>query len=316
MCAAEIVPGLELCAYIGPAGSRGLIQPGAIRTGHPKIDGSFALEARSAEGLAALLWPRAPEEERLLDAMKADHVVVTDSAVVARISPDKALSSESVLTELLRDTSSRGLYPTELAYEVDRVAFLANALAARRDRIPVADARARHEAWTAAGVRVELAFDAAAGRLVGRRPGVAIEVALESWVAPQAMEERQAPLSTCLTATFQRPLDLGISVTPAGMFNWLSELVGVDLTIGHAAFDKAFTVRGEPADAVRAILAPAADPLARLAQQGCRVELSDLTLSVLRPGTCSDPGELAAMLELALPAAAALASAPAPGPYR
>ncbi|MBL9027232.1 MAG: hypothetical protein JNL21_33865 [Myxococcales bacterium] len=115
------------------------------------------------------------------------------------------------------------------------------------------------------------------------------------------------PSYTTFVATFAQPLGLELYVDASGVFNWLSELVGQDITIGDAAFDRAFRVRGAPEDAVRRKLAPAASALAGLAARGWAVVITDRQASLLRPERAETQSDLEAALALAMPALRALA---------
>lgn len=307
--AVEIAPPLGLALYVGPKGTRGLVARGAAATHDPEIDGRFDLEAADEGTLAAMLRPRDDDDRRLLQALASEGAVVTDSTVVAW--GDAQAREQVGLVDVLRDPfgtlAVRGQSPKEVAGRLDRLVWIAREVAARRARVPMSPAeRARGEAWRAAGAKHGLAFDPRRGTLGGELGGASIAVGIESRLRAMHVEGSHPAFYTSFMATFAQPLGLGLYVDAAGFFNWLGELVGRDIVVGHAAFDRAFRVRGAPEDAVKATLAPAAEALAAVAAAGFSVTVTDDAASLLRPERAESEQDLDRALALAMPALRAL----------
>ncbi len=308
--AVEIAPPLGLSLYVGPKGTRGLIQRAAAATNDPTIDGRFDLEASDEAALGSMLRSRDDEDRRFIEALASDRVVVTDTTVVAwgDAQTRQDVSLGEALANPFGSVAVRGQTPAEVAARLDRLVWVAEQMAARRARIPPTPAEhARHDAWRAAGEAHGLVFDPSARMLRGQIPGGSVAVGAESRLRAMHVEGSHPPSYTTFVATFAQPLGLELYVDAAGVFNWLSELVGQDITIGDAAFDRAFRVRGAPEDAVRRKLAPAASALAGLAARGWAVVITDRQASLLRPERAETQSDIEAALALAMPALRALA---------
>lgn len=60
-----------------------------------------------------------------------------------------------------------------------------------------------------------------------------------------------------ITSTFDMPYDLGLGVGPEGVLSSIAELLGAhDIELGDDAFDRAFMVRGDEPERVKALLGP------------------------------------------------------------
>lgn len=307
----EIAPPLGLGLYLGPKGTRGLVARAKAATNDATIDERFDLEAHDEGALAALLRPRDDDDQRFIEVLERERVVVTDSTVVA-FGDAQTREQVSLVDALLNpfgEVAVRGKNAREVADRLDRLVWIAQQVSARRGRIPEAPAeRARREAWAAAGGRHGLALDAGSATLGAVIGGARITVGVESRLRAMHVEGSHPALYTSFVATFARPLGLGLYVGAAGFFNWLGELVGRDIVVGHAAFDRAFRVRGAPEDAVRARLAPAAEVLAAVAAAGWTVVITDDAASLLRPERAETEQELDRALAIAMPALRALST--------
>lgn len=306
----EIAPPLGLSAYIGPKGTRGLIPRGAAATQDPAIDARFDLEASDEAALASMLRPRGGEDPRLIEALAADRVVVTDTTVVAwgDAQTRESISLGDALLDPFGSVKVEGRSPAEVAAWLDRLVWVAEQLAARRARVPPTPAdMARQAAWRAAGARHGLAFDPTTATLRAQGTDGSVVVGVESRLRAMHVEGSHPPFYTSFVANFAEPLGLGLHVDAAGFFNWLGELLGQDIKVGHEAFDRAFRVRGSPEDAVRRRLAPAAAALADVAAAGWTVVITDSAASLLRPERAETEKDVDAALALALPALRAIA---------
>lgn len=250
-----------------------------IAVGHVALDRALEIRGREREHVAALLGEVA--SWRLLELLLAQ--------------PTFAVSDGGVDVELpgwVRD-------PARIRAALEAAGSLAEHLLDRRRELPPSWEPSLQRAWGEIAAAWGIGFDAPRLRMQGAVRGrqVAIETVAEG-------ERLFTRVRIALAAA--AGVKLGLSRQDGdGFFKRLFR--GQDIATGDAAFDAAFVVRGEPEEAVRARLTPAARAqLLRLLAGDAGMEVKDGALLVSAPAPMLAAEALDALLKLAFSAAEAL----------
>jgi hypothetical protein len=269
---------------------------GIPKIGIPAFDGPFTVRAFDRERGAMMVWPgRAPELTTLLvEAKAADaHPRIVDSYVQLMVyrfewRPD-------VLASMLRVASK-----------------IADVCADRRARIgETREEAALRASWARFADGERLQHDPAHRALSGSYRGLDAVVVT-----------RTAPLQAWLGARMAFPIAPGINVTlthETGLTRFGNMIGFSDITVGDAAFDHQFRVKGGPVQLVRHFFGRDATraAAARLVQRFGTLRVAGATTAVMTP-PADTPEELTSILDdlSTFVRAHAGGGAPAAGPYR
>ncbi len=214
-------------------------------------------------------------------------------------------------TELRFEMSGQCLDAGPLGGALDQAVDLARrVLAARAEIGPTGTEDLVDRAWRPIAEARGLSIDLPQTRMSGRVEGVHVEV------DAQLRGQRRV---TVFTARFDRSLGVGLKLTRQSSLHAVGKLFGmVDVETGDPAFDDRFVVKGQPADAVKALLTPAVrEQLVLLQQQAELLEVEDDRLSAVIGWLIRDPAWIDSGLVTVARAGAALAGvAGGAGPYR
>jgi hypothetical protein len=258
--------------------------------GDPAFDAVLHASGFEQEAVRRFLARREAPGRDLLDrlaALSAHRVRLEVSDNVVR------LSDSNVVTE-----------GPVLAWWLDEATAIAAALGERRRATPSGP----FPSWIAFAEARGLALDAEQQALTGPYAGVPVRLAL-------ATDDGAA--QTHLRAFFPRPLGLGLRVSrEAPILHGLGKLFGMqDIELGDPAFDRAFLIKGQPADRVRQLFgAPEARArLLGILGRAKQLTVDDRALDVRVAGFQTDPATLAAMLDDATATVRAMVGWAAPG---
>ncbi|MEC7525949.1 MAG: hypothetical protein VYE22_39070 [Myxococcota bacterium] len=273
-------------AFAALVGSRDL------EVGDARIDPHYKIAAAEPEAAQALL--RVP--------YLADALAVGASGAFEPYVSD---------TELRYEMRGKCLDAGPLGAALDQAIDLARRILAAREEIgPTGAEDVVDRAWRPIAEARGLALDVDQTRMSGRVEGVHVEVDAQL---------RGTRRVTVFTVRFDRALGVGLKLTREGALHGIGKLFGmVDIETGDPAFDDRFVVKGQPADAVRALLTPEVrSQLVSLQQHAELLEVEDDRLTAVVGWLIRDPAWIDSGLVTLARAGAALAGVAAgAGPYR
>lgn len=184
---------------------------------------------------------------------------------------------------------------------------------------PSVEERQIEVAWATTAAEHELRFAPRGMRMLSSTGPVTVRA--EVTVGDSVPWVHDAGWKTAISASFDPPLGVGLSLTREGITAKLGKFFGSqDIKLGDQAFDDHFMVKGTGPGQVKEILSPAARAcLLNLANAGGELEVDDTQVKLVIADILSDANELTALITQVRDAANAMVAYRQPtahGPYR
>jgi hypothetical protein len=292
----HVMARIDPSLFLGIEIERRSFLSGVPKIGVPDFDEKLTIQAFQPERGAAMVWPgRTPAlDELVLRAAAVKYAPrICDSYV--RFTVDRFESNPRVLTIMLRDAI-----------------HLANAFAERRAQLgETQEEAAVRGAWSHFAETERMQHDPARRTLQGRYRGI-----------ETAVVTRTAPRQAWLGVRVALPIAPGIDLTmthETGLTRFANMIGFSDITVGDAAFDHQFRLKGGPAQLVRHFFArdETRAAAAKLVQRFGTLRISGATTAVMAP-PASQADVLASILDdlVAFVHAQSGGRMPGTGPYR